>query len=299
MQNLNIQAAVENIASTIYNDQIALINNLKEVDSLLKTSILVEGFFLSFILKGTAQLVIDGETINFKEGDIFACKPDNILEKTMVSLDNDIRAMLFTKEIVQRIADMVNLDWTFIVMLNHHEVLHAEPEELEQILRLYDLLYHKMQKPDTPNKTKAIDSLLCVFVYDIFDIHSRTCETGLPQQTYTAGEHLFQRFIKMLENPKQKYLSVNGYAEHLNVTPKYFSSVCKRLSGKTANEIITEAIIKNAKIMLHDNSISIKQVAANLNFVNQSHFGTFFRRHMGMSPQQFRQNCLTTTSANR
>jgi AraC-like DNA-binding protein len=44
--------------------------------------------------------------------------------------------------------------------------------------------------------------------------------------------------------------------------------------------------------MMRDNSVSIKQIADTLNFTNQSHFGTFFRRHVGMSPQQFRQRNL-------
>jgi AraC-like DNA-binding protein len=87
----------------------------------------------------------------------------------------------------------------------------------------------------------------------------------------------------------QPFTNVNGYAELLHITPKYFSSICKKLSGKTANEIIKEETIKQAKILLHDNSLSIKQVADQLSFTNQSHFGTYFHRYTGMSPQQFRQ----------
>lgn len=41
---------------------------------------------------------------------------------------------------------------------------------------------------------------------------------------------------------------------------------------------------------LIDNSKSIKQIAEMLGFANQSHFGTFFNRKAGMSPQQFRNS---------
>nr|MCR4958426.1 helix-turn-helix domain-containing protein [Prevotella sp.] len=43
-----------------------------------------------------------------------------------------------------------------------------------------------------------------------------------------------------------------------------------------------------AKLLLRDNTKSIKQIAEMLGFANQSHFGTYFNRKAGMSPQMFR-----------
>ena len=54
---------------------------------------------------------------------------------------------------------------------------------------------------------------------------------------------------------------------------------------------MTEKILsKRGKLLLRDNSLGIKQIAARLNFANPSHFGTYFHRYVGMSPQQFRQS---------
>lgn len=54
---------------------------------------------------------------------------------------------------------------------------------------------------------------------------------------------------------------------------------------------MTEKILsKRGKLLLRDNSLGIKQIAARLNFANQSHFGTYFHRYVGLSPQQFRQS---------
>jgi len=113
------------------------------------------------------------------------------------------------------------------------------------------------------------------------------------QATHTSAEHIFEQFIHLLEDPHRPLSNVIGYAELLHITPKYFSSICKKMSGKTANEIIKEETIKKAKILLHDNSLSIKQVADMLDFSNQSHFGTYFHRYTGMSPLKFRQDRVT------
>ena len=150
------------------------------------------------------------------------------------------------------------------------------------------MLKDKLNSQESDNKQKSIDSLICSFAFEIFDAMKMCCGMDVPLQSFSSAESLFQRFIKMVSDSSVSFTSVNDYAKALNVTPKYFSSVCKRLSGKTASEIINEEIIKTSKIMLRDNTKSIKQIADSLNFANQSHFGTFFRRHVGMSPQQYR-----------
>ena len=91
--------------------------------------------------------------------------------------------------------------------------------------------------------------------------------------------------------------SIDTYKEYKRLLEEYSDEVfvpavveefCKKVSGKTAKEIIQEETIKQAKLLLRDNSLSIKEVADRLNFTNQSHFGTYFHRHTGLSPQQFR-----------
>ena len=81
-------------------------------------------------------------------------------------------------------------------------------------------------------------------------------------------------------------------AEQLNITPKYFSTVCKQITGRTALDIINSELVKNARLLLLNPNNSVKQVSVRLGFANQSHFGTFMRRNAGMSPLKFRQSLL-------
>ncbi|MBQ2073918.1 MAG: AraC family transcriptional regulator, partial [Bacteroidaceae bacterium] len=78
------------------------------------------------------------------------------------------------------------------------------------------------------------------------------------------------------------------YAKRLHITPKYFSTVCKQVSGCTAGEIVNEHVLRKAKMLLRQPSLSIKQIASRMGFRNASHFGTWVRRNTGMSPQALR-----------
>ncbi|WP_368350508.1 helix-turn-helix domain-containing protein, partial [Parabacteroides merdae] len=47
-----------------------------------------------------------------------------------------------------------------------------------------------------------------------------------------------------------------------------------------------------AKQLLESSNLSIKEVAAQLNFPTQSFFGKYFKQYVGMSPKEYRKLLL-------
>ncbi len=82
--------------------------------------------------------------------------------------------------------------------------------------------------------------------------------------------------------------SVKAYADRLCVTPKYLSTVCKTVSGKTAlewiHDFLADAITRNLKYT----EGSIKEISDVLGFPNMSFFGKFVKTRFGMSPKEYR-----------
>ena len=252
--------------------------------------VLVETYIAIIVLKGCGSICMEDKEFTIQAGDIFICPPSNILkmEKSMISMDLEIRGFIVSKEMAENTMKEARLTWTKRNIVSCY-LIHAEQEELKRLCMYYDLLNDKLNAPESTCKHLSLNGLFTALIYEFCDVFEHNGFL-MGSANYTSAENIFQRFIKLLEDPHQPFVSVNEYAALLNITPKYFSSVCKKQSGKTANEIITEEIIKTAKILLLDNHLSIKQIADRLNFANQSHFGTYFHRHTGMSPQQFRKN---------
>jgi AraC-like DNA-binding protein len=44
-----------------------------------------------------------------------------------------------------------------------------------------------------------------------------------------------------------------------------------------------------AKSLLRSTTLSVQEISDRLGFQNQSHFGTFFKRHTDLSPKAFRE----------
>ena len=265
----------------------ALVSDMEKVRALAHDVVLVEPHLVVVVLNGHASFCVGDQQVQMQRGDILLCKPMSILESSMLSMDLEIRGFVVASDFAEDLMKDTKLSWTLRAIRSNHDSLHATDEELNRICRYYDLLTDKLNAPDTTSKPLALNALCTALIYEFCDIFEHN-DMMLQNANYSSSGNIFQRFIKLLEDPAQPFLSVNEYASLLHITPKYFSTVCKKVSGKTANEIIKEEIIKQARILLRDSSLSIKQVADRLNFANQSHFGTFFRRNAGVSPQQFR-----------
>ncbi len=147
----------------------------------------------------------------------------------------------------------------------------------------------QLNDPGSPNKQSIVTAIIHGIAYTLADVLANE-KININKSSYTSAENIVERFFHELEHADRKNRSVGEYAELLNITPKYFSSICKRVTGRTAGDIIDEAVVNEATLLLRDNSLSVKQIADRLGFSNQSHFGTFFRRKTGCSPQHFRRS---------
>ena len=69
---------------------------------------------------------------------------------------------------------------------------------------------------------------------------------------------------------------------------RYFSAVIKEKSGSTALQWIVQMVITEAKQLLENSDLTIKEIATKLNFPTQSFFGKYFKQYVGVSPKEYR-----------
>jgi AraC-like DNA-binding protein len=81
---------------------------------------------------------------------------------------------------------------------------------------------------------------------------------------------------------------VSYYASHLNITPKYLSTVCKQVSGKSPTRWITESVIDDIYQQLRSTDLSVKEISHKMGFPNSSFFGQYFKEESGMTPLEYR-----------
>lgn len=132
---------------------------------------------------------------------------------------------------------------------------------------------------------RSLTTMLCG-VYQLDPVNTRL----------TRAEEIAGRFMVMAERFCRKHHDIGWYADELCLSPKYVANVVKEVTGNTAGDCINDNLVRQAKSLLLTTSLSIQQISDRLGFQNQSHFGTFFRRHTNTSPTSFRH--IPTSEAN-
>lgn len=103
-------------------------------------------------------------------------------------------------------------------------------------------------------------------------------------------EEVIRKFIRLLLTHCKEHHDVSFYANELCMTAGNLSRITKAYSGKRTIKWINDVLITESKILLRKSNNSIQQVADELHFVDQSSFGKFFRKHIGLTPREYRKN---------
>ncbi|AZA83067.1 hypothetical protein C1637_20035 [Chryseobacterium lactis] len=111
----------------------------------------------------------------------------------------------------------------------------------------------------------------------------------LPKQNLSINETVVFRFRKLITTQIQNIHSVKEFADLLHISPNHLNKSIKKVTGKTASEIINEALLMEAKALLSLPQYTVSEVAFTLGVEDMSYFSRFFKKHTGISPSEYRK----------
>lgn len=101
-------------------------------------------------------------------------------------------------------------------------------------------------------------------------------------------QSVFERFKQLLVKECPRLHKVNEFADLLNTTPQNLNVICRKQTGKSASEIITNQILLEAKRYILHTDNTINEITEILSFTDTSNFVKFFKRYENLTPIQFR-----------
>ncbi|WP_299530608.1 AraC family transcriptional regulator [Ulvibacterium sp.] len=165
---------------------------------------------------------------------------------------------------------------------NVFEISHVETIQLIEIFER--IIYEQSNKASTYKEMiKAYSMALLYKLMSLWEERRNPIET-----TYSNKESLIvSSFDNLVSQNIGTIQKVSDFADMLHMSPKHLSEILKRNTGKTAKQLIDEAIALEAKILLKSEHLSISEVSYRLGFEDSSNFATFFKRVTGMVPSNF------------
>ncbi len=251
---------------------------------------MMDAIFL-FIREGKGELEINGVTIEAAAGDIVVCKPNSTFRRE-VEGDDGLRGsyMVVSRRMLMDcvpntqmiVGALLNLDRSF-------HVLRLTEKELTIFNHYAVLLRLKLEDTSHAYREEVIHMLVKGLICELIGAHMFE-ELAAKQYEVGQSEKLFLRFINLLETTRPRHRFIEHYASELCVTAKHLSEVCKKVSGRTALQWITEFIENDIRYYLLHTDLSIKEIVFQLQFPNSSFFGKYVRTHFGKSPSEFRRS---------
>jgi AraC-like DNA-binding protein len=237
---------------------------------------------------GKVQAQINSLTMELHKNQM-AVVPQNVtVTDVMVSPDFNLKAMFLTNRILQSFLREKMSIWNDMMYIHRQYVVTMDEDEILFYTHFYDMLSLAIAKgKDNPLHTDVIQSLLRSAILALCGAMKQKLSLATEYHVKTSDNH-FQRFLDLLHSNDIKRRTVEAYASELYISPKYLTAVCKKNSGKTANEWITEQVLEDIRYYLKQTDFSIKQICNRLGFPNTSFFGKYVKDHFGMTPMQLR-----------
>jgi len=287
MEKINLNSLAGSQISTCLTDDFALIEDVEGIQQMDVASVRLEGYMMTLVLEGSGEIEVEGSKILINSGDIICSTPDAIFHPSLREAGTKVRGLFVTTSYVERIKQATGFGWNINQLSTYHAVLHCSEKETAMFVHFLDIIKEIVAADNHMNRKKTCACIMVGLGYMLQDI---IANQGIYTRTinYTSAEYIFQKFSDYIKSDEVGYVSVDQCAAHLNISPKYFSALCKKHFGRTASAVINEMIVWKIKKQLRETRLSVKEVSVNLGFLNQSHFACYFRRHVGMTPQQFR-----------
>lgn len=148
-----------------------------------------------------------------------------------------------------------------------------------------DALQHEIDG-DAPGRSRALAAQITLLgVW----LERRRPEELAGGARESRAQLLARRFAALVEDRFTSEWSVADYAAALNVTPTHLTRVCRETAGRTASELLTARKMAEARRLLADTRLPVKEIAAGLGFGSAAYFTRCFQARTGAAPTEFRR----------
>ena len=267
-------------------DELVVMENF---GSLPKGELSLDGHGLIVICtEGIAQFDYDGQQIRLHKDDLFLYMAHSVVTNFMSSSDFNCRQIWFSRGELWNINKYGEVSLSDLPYLKRHPIMHLTDDDVKLLDDYFQLLCRRMRDPSPVLYSNIVRSLVSTMMLEILSMMRRQ----EPENTVTTGVHrqrLANEFMRLVEQSDGRIRKVDDFANQLNITPKYLSTLLKETMNRRPSEMIHFYTLKAIEHRLRYTDMTMQEIANDLNFANASFFGKYFKEHTGMTPLDFRK----------
>ncbi len=237
---------------------------------------------------GKIQVEYDSQRITLHEGDLFLVVPGSVLSDYMISPKFDCKLLAIKPSEVMVSRELHTMVINSMLYIKPHPVTRLTETDAEDVFAYYNLICRRIRQTEHRYQNGEVRSLINAFLMRIVGIMDRGLDFT---ETVSSvhGDQLVEKFVWMVDEDCGRNRLVEYYADRLNITPKYLSTLVRNSLNRTPTDVIKVVTMKEIERRLRYTDDSIKQISHAMNFPNASFFGKYFKQHSGMTPNSYRK----------
>lgn len=242
----------------------------------------------ALIIKGEARATINITEYTVHEGQLLMLEPGSFLLIHEFSEDALVNYLVLSSSFLEKNTFSSRMA---INNAQTQESILTLPQDMANVYRhVFDLLTEASNcQPSmlTPTMMLHIFNLLQSSYAEV----AKRTKPSLDRPMDRKNE-IFHEYNRLVMKHYQEWHHVSEYADAMRLTLPHLCSTIKQVANKTAGELITDAILTDAKAQLRLTTLQIKEIALSLGFDNVAFFNRFFKSHTGMTPKAYRMAAL-------
>ncbi len=224
-----------------------------------------------------------GSFIIFYPGDIVSWSRD----------DGEFRAdvLCYSSEVLRQVS--MNIEHEVYRELRDNRLINS-PELINEVAKsLFSIFRFYFNDRYTPSIDRIVALQVQSFFIGFADYMRNNPDSpaGQPggQTDSQRNQQLFGRFMQLMETHYRRSHEVSYYAQLMNISTKYLARVCREHVGLPPKQVIDEYLHQQLKLALRGTSRSLKEIAGEFSFSDQSALTRYFKSHEGKTPKQYRE----------
>ena len=244
-----------------------------------------QGLFVLLCLGGKADILVDGRRYHLEKNSQMVLLPSVTVESECVDDDFRMLRMGCAEVVFGEITSC--FEPAFFNYMRTAPCVVLPDEEAVMIRHLASLVEWAIGDTGNSYRRQMVCNYLQCVLYHFYGrtrLHFQV-KTG---KWVNRKEELFKDYLSLVHRYCATERDVAFYADKMNITPRYLSTIVMKASGETAKDIIARHVVAEIKVRLKRTRLNVQELSSQMNFVNPSFFCRYFKKHTGMSPLQYR-----------
>jgi len=229
---------------------------------------------------------VNGKQYDLPKNSFLYLSPNVKQKFVKQSTKSDGYLMLFKEEFyAHSISESINLQNSLLFSINHIQPIKNQiaTEHVFKNLFIKSLVSVNFSEIEKRLQRNIVERILLngkAFLNSI--------DIKLKDEDYDVK--IATKFLNLVQKNVHQEKLVMYYTDQLFVTKRRLDKATIKVYNKTAKELIVDELVNKSKILLAHTNKPIKDIALELNFMQETNFTAFFKKNLGISPSVFRQN---------